>query len=298
MLTQRLIQFIVLRNDETFVTSEVGQACSVAPELKTQRLSIDTPEDGFQHHRRLSLPLHWPDWKCSGSLMTKVTLNDVLNAAYQRVEDPPPATRANTALLLVDIQHLASPEHLGDRAIAAGLPADEVEAALVDYAGRFHDAVGQCAELLASARRGGIPRIHVKIEAMSGDARDTGPAHRRMGWCYPPGSPESQFLEAVAPQPGEIVVTKTVSGAFTSTNLDALLRHMGIVWLIVAGFETDECIEATGRVALDLGYMALFARDACTAYDSRAHDNVMGKYASWGLVRSTAQLKSMVESLE
>ncbi len=230
--------------------------------------------------------------------MGEITVKDVLAASYASVEPPPPKLKTNVALLLVDIQDLATPEHLTKRAVEAGLNAAEVNAALADYSGRFYAAVENCGRLLEAARTAGIACIHVKIEALSGNARDTGPAHRRMGWCYPPGSEETRFLEPVTPTEGEIVITKTVSGAFTATNLDAVLRHMGIRWLIIAGFETDECIEATGRVGLDLGYLALFAEDGCTAYEESAHNAFMGKYASWGLARGTDELLSMIADLK
>ncbi len=227
-----------------------------------------------------------------------VTIDEILAASYTFVEDPPPQERANTALLLVDIQELATPEHLAKRAVLAGLDTKAVDQALADYSARFYAAVDNCALLLSTARDAGIACIHVKIEALSGNALDTGPAHRRLGWCYPPGSPETQFLEPVAPATGEIVITKTVSGAFTATNLDSVLRHMGIQWLVIAGFETDECIEATGRAALDLGYVALFAEDACTAYTAQSHENFMSKYAGWGLTRSTAALTAAMLELK
>ena len=229
--------------------------------------------------------------------MSKVSINDILAASYSTVEAPPELSKANTALLLVDVQDLATPEHLGKQAIAAGLDAQAVDEALADYAQRFYAAVANCERLLQTARAAEIACIHIKIEALSGNARDTGPAHRRLGWCYPPGSVETQFLAPVLPADGEIVITKTVSGAFTATNLDAVLRHMGIQWLLIAGFETDECIEATGRSALDLGYLALFAKDACTAYEADAHNAFMGKYASWGLTRSTKELMELLFSL-
>lgn len=99
------------------------------------------------------------------------------------------------------------------------------------------------------------------------------------------------------PAAGEIVITKTVSGAFTATNLDSVLRHMAIDCLIIAGFETDECIEATGRAALDLGYVTLFAEDACTAYQAESHHAFMNKYASCGLVRPTDALVATIAGL-
>lgn len=227
----------------------------------------------------------------------KPTITDVLDAIYEVRESAPKMLKSNTALLLIDVQQLASPDHLKHKAIEAGFSSADADDALADYTKRFDAAVGHCKQLLEQARTVGVPCVHVKIEALSGDARDTGAAHRRMGWCYPPGSPETQFLPAVAPVDGEIVVTKTVSGAFTATNLDSILRHMGIDWLIVAGFETDECIEATGRVALDLGYLTLFAENGCTAYEAHSHDSIMAKYASWNLTRSTEELCTMLGSL-
>ena len=227
-----------------------------------------------------------------------VTIDQILAASYTFVEDPPPMATANTALLLVDIQDLATPEHLAKRAVLAGLEAQAVDQALADYSQRFYAAVDNCGRLLRAARDAQIACIHVKIEALSGNALDTGPAHRRLGWCYPPGSPETRFLDQVAPETGEIVITKTVSGAFTATNLDSVLRHMGIQWLVIAGFETDECIEATGRAALDLGYVALFAEDACAAYEAHSHENFMSKYAGWGLTRSTADLTAAMSNLK
>jgi len=229
--------------------------------------------------------------------VNKVSMRDILDAAYETKEPPPLPTIINTALLLIDVQNLASPEHLKESALKAGLPEDGIDSALADYSKRFYAAVANCATLLQHARQHSIACIHVKIEALSGSARDTGPAHRRLGWCYPPGSKETQFLSEVEPKDGEIVITKTVSGAFTATNLDSVLRHMGVQWLIIAGFESDECIEATGRVALDLGYLALFAEDASTAYEEDSHKHTMAKYQSWGLVRSTEKLVDMMSRL-
>lgn len=226
-----------------------------------------------------------------------VSISDVLAASYSFIEEPPTIRKSNTALLLIDIQGLATPEHLAKRAIEAGMAADDVNDALSDYATRFYSAVDNGTRLLAAARSAQVACIHIKIESLSGNARDTGPAHRRLGWCYPPGSEETEFLDQVAPIQGEIVITKTVSGAFTATNLDSVLRHMGIQWLIIAGFETDECIEATGRTALDLGYLALFAEDACTAYEAHSHDHFMAKYAAWGLTRSTTDLVALLAAL-
>lgn len=171
--------------------------------------------------------------------MSLLTLTDILAATYGAVEMPPMPVRSDTALLLIDVQTIATPAYLRRKALAKGLDAGGVDAALADYAGRFEAALQRCRTVLAAARAAGVPAIHVKIEAQEGDARDTGPLHRRMGWLFRPGSEEGAFLPEAAPLPGEIVVTKTASGAFTGTSLDRTLRNMGVHNLFVCGFMID-----------------------------------------------------------
>jgi nicotinamidase-related amidase len=234
--------------------------------------------------------------------MEEITLGHVIGAAYGMAEGGlkppgPPPNKANTALLLIDIQELASPDYMAKSAIKAGLPEEPVYAALADYGERFEAAVEKCAHLLSAAREYGIPPIHVKIEALSGDARDTSMIHRMVGWCLPPGSEGTPFLAAVTPDPGEIVLTKTVSGCFTGTNLDRVLRHMGIQYLYICGFVTDECVETTFRDALDYGYMSFVARDATTTYFAESHAGFVAKWGAFGLTPTADELIQQMEAL-
>ena len=213
---------------------------------------------------------------------TAIGLNEVLGASFVNPKPPPQATLNNTALLLIDIQHLAEPSYHLKNAVEAGLPEDAVKAALSDYEVRFDAAVVQAARVLEAARAAGIPSIHVKIQALSCQGRDTSLLHSRLGWNFPPGSPATQFLEPTKPKDDEIVITKTASGAFTGTSLDSTLRNMGIEHLIVVGFLTDECVETTTRVALDYGYVTRVVSDATTTYLIEAYQATIGKLASYG----------------
>jgi nicotinamidase-related amidase len=223
--------------------------------------------------------------------MGKVTMADVMAASYSITEQGlqylPAPTKKNTALLLIDIQGLATPEHLAENAVAKGLDEKEVNEALADYRGRFYAALDSCKKLLAAARANGIPAIHVKIEGLSGDGRDAGLAHKLIGWILPPGNEAARFLDECKPNPGEIVLTKTVSGAFTGTILDRVLDHMGIKVLYVAGFVTDECVDTTVRTALDMGYFTSVVSDATTTYFKESYQAVIDKFAGWGITTTT-----------
>jgi len=64
----------------------------------------------------------------------------------------------------------------------------------------------------------------------------------------------SAIIDAIAPKGDEIVLPKTSSSVFNSTNLDYLLRNIGIEDVLVAGFMTDQCIDHTVKDGADLGY--------------------------------------------
>lgn len=229
----------------------------------------------------------------------RIGINDVLATSFLNAKLPPAATLQNTALLLIDIQHLAEPSYHMANARAAGMPEDEVRAALADYEARFNVALENASRVLEAARAAGIPPIHVKIQALSCQGRDTSLLHSRLGWNFPPGSPATRFLEPTKPLDDEIVITKTASGAFTGTSLDSTLRNMGIEHLIIVGFMTDECVETTTRVALDYGFIAQVVSDATTTYHEESYRSTITKFASYGFTQMTdetiAQFKAMSE---
>lgn len=226
-----------------------------------------------------------------------IGINEVLATSFVNAQTPPPATLVNTALLLIDIQHLAEPSYHLKNALVAGMPEDGVRAALSDYETRFNAAVTNAARVLEAARAAGVPPIHVKIQALSCQGRDTSQLHSRLGWNFPPGSPATQFLEPTKPKEDEIVITKTASGAFTGTSLDTTLRNMGIEHLIVVGFMTDECVETTTRVALDYGYVTRVVSDATTTYHQESYQATIGKLASYGFTLTAEEASSEFKAM-
>ena len=56
--------------------------------------------------------------------------------------------------------------------------------------------------------------------------RDRSLEHKRLGLFAPPGSKLAEFIPAVAPQGDEIVIEKTASGVFISTNIEYILRNL------------------------------------------------------------------------
>jgi nicotinamidase-related amidase len=69
-------------------------------------------------------------------------------------------------------------------------------------------------------------------------------------------------MPQVAPIGDEIVINKTASGVFNATNLEYVLRNLGITGLFVVGVYSNECVSTAVRDACDLGFHVTLISDA------------------------------------
>jgi len=111
-------------------------------------------------------------------------------------------------------------------------------------------------DLIAKARAAQVPVIYVQHNGRPGDPLEPGSA----GWPIHP---------AIAPAAGEPVVGKTTPDSFHKTSLQEELATRGITRLVVAGIQTECCVDTTCRRASSLGYETTLVRDAHSTWDSR-----------------------------
>jgi nicotinamidase-related amidase len=176
-----------------------------------------------------------------------------------------------SALLCIDMQYLDAARGYGVFADIerAGAPNESMDY----YFDRLERVVlPNVRRLQDGFRRNGIEVIHIRIQSLTQDGRDRGLGHKRLALLAPPGSKEAEFLEEVAPVGDEIVINKTASGVFNSTNLHYVLRNLDIDSLFVTGVYTDECVSTTVRDACDLGFHVTLVPDACATVTQRLHD--------------------------
>ena len=83
---------------------------------------------------------------------------------------------------------------------------------------------------------------------------------------YRPGQPGHEFKPEAMPQPGEPVIAKRTNSAFIGTELESRLRPAGVEALIVAGVITNNSVEATVRMAGNLGFETFLVEDACFTF--------------------------------
>lgn len=201
---------------------------------------------------------------------------DPLRSVYRRSQVRNPAHyellyRRGTALLCIDMQYLdAARGHGIFRDVeASGIPVEWQDY----YFNRLENMVlPNMRRLQESFRTHGLEVIHTRIQALTKDGRDRSQGHKRLNILAPPGSKEAEFLGEIAPEGDEIVVNKTASGVFSSTNLHYVLKNIGVEALYVSGVYTNECVETTVRDACDLGYFVTLVNDACATVTEELHE--------------------------
>lgn len=141
------------------------------------------------------------------------------------------------------------------------------------YAG-VEDARAAAARLAEVARAAGVPVIFTRVEYVGDDpARNGGMFYRKIRAlaCFDAGNPLGDFTPELAPQDGDIVVTKQFPSAFFATGLETMLRGMGVDTLVIAGLSTSGCVRATAVDALCHGFVPLVVRDAVGDRDAGVH---------------------------
>lgn len=131
------------------------------------------------------------------------------------------------------------------------------------------------AGVLRAARGAGLRVIYVGVGFRPGYP-EVSPNNARFSAIqgsgrFLPDDPGAQIDPAVAPQAGEIVITKHRVGAFLGTDLDMVLRANGIETLVLAGIATSGVVLSTLRHAADADYRCLVIEDCCADADPEVH---------------------------
>ncbi len=79
-------------------------------------------------------------------------------------------------------------------------------------------------------------------------------------------SPYFKLMDFLVRHDDEPLLLKNTRNAFTSTNLQELLREKGVERLVITGISTEQCCETTTRLAADLGYDVDFVTEATMTF--------------------------------
>ena len=129
------------------------------------------------------------------------------------------------------------------------------------------------------------------------DGRDRSLDYKISGITVPKGSWDAQIPDIVAPLDDEIIIPKTSSSVFISTNIDYLLRNLAVRSLIIAGLLTDQCVDPAVRDACDLGYLVTLVTDACATHTDERHNSSLRNNRGYCRQITTADLVAEIEAL-
>jgi nicotinamidase-related amidase len=148
------------------------------------------------------------------------------------------------------------------------------------------------AKLVEAARASGMRVIYVVVAFRAGypevSPRNTSFAAVRETGLFIEGSASTEVHAALAPRPGEAIVTKHRVSAFAGTDLEVLLRAAGVDTLVLAGIATSGVILSTVRHAADADYRLIVVEDCCADRDAEVHRVLMEKV----LARQAAVVKA------
>lgn len=169
-----------------------------------------------------------------------------------------------TALVVIDVQR----DFVGPDGAMARLGLD---------LSKIEPAIDRIEALIAKARTAGATVAFARV--MSSQSTDSGALRRlnaRKG--RPPGSiaicREDQAggdYYRVTPAPGDIEISKRLFNTFHGTDFDAKLKARGIEAIVIVGFTTDCCVDATARDAFHRDYDVFVVSDATDAYADDLH---------------------------
>jgi nicotinamidase-related amidase len=146
----------------------------------------------------------------------------------------------STALLVIDLQKAVEAPYWGPRNNPA--------------------ADANVARLLAAWRAARRPLYHIRHDSTEPQS------------AYRPGQLGNDFKPEAMPLPGETVIAKRTNSAFIGTDLEQRLRAEGHMTLVVAGVATSNSVEATVRMAGNLGFATHVVSDATFTFDKRLLD--------------------------
>lgn len=112
------------------------------------------------------------------------------------------------------------------------------------------------------------------------------------------GTPSWEIHYSIAPNEGEIVIQKSTPDSFHETDLDEKLNAHQIENIIIAGNQTEYCIDTTSRRAFSLGYYVTLVKDAHRTWNSNTlnaqqiidhHNEVLGN--AFATLKNTKEIQ-------
>jgi nicotinamidase-related amidase len=173
--------------------------------------------------------------------------------------------------MAIDLKSLLDPAH-------AAVLVMECQEAIVGGGGRLnaladavreHGTIGHIATVLAAARARNVPIFYLTVARRADSGGSTANclllAIGRKGTPLLPGSPQHAIVAQLAPEPGDYLVNRFHGVTpFHGTELDQLLRNLGVTTVVATGVSVNVGITGLVIEAVNAGYQVVIPREAVT----------------------------------
>ncbi len=163
------------------------------------------------------------------------------------------------------------------------------------YADARRVAIPNIARLVVASRRLGVEVVYTVMENYTADGRDRSLDYKLSNFFITKGSHDAKVIDELAPGADEMVIPKTSSSLFNSTNFEYLARNIGLDTIIVTGFLTDQCVDHTIRDGADRGFHMIGISDACAADTRARHAAALNAFKGYCRMETTASLIAAME---
>ncbi len=113
------------------------------------------------------------------------------------------------------------------------------------------------------------------------------------------GSHGAAIIAELSPHEGEYILTKTRMSAFLGTELELMLRTLGITGLVVCGIQTPNCIRTTVFDSIAYNYPVMLVDDATGAASNEVHQSNIRDMQNIGVkIVRAAELSDVLDRWE
>ena len=144
--------------------------------------------------------------------------------------------------------------------------------------------------LIAACRQAGMEVMYTVVECLTRDGRDRSLDYKVSGIFVPRGSWQAEVVDELRPEEDDIVIPKSSSSLFNSTNFEYVLRNLGVEYIMVMGILTDQCVETAVRDGCDRGFLMTLVDDACATHSAQRHREALHGFRGYCRVRTTGEL--------
>ncbi|MCQ2227684.1 MAG: cysteine hydrolase [Bacteroidales bacterium] len=158
---------------------------------------------------------------------------------------------AETALIIIDMQN----DFVDPKGVLCVAGAAATIPAIADLADYGRSKGWQIVHIVREHRPNGLdvdePRVPLFVDG-------------KPGYCVP-GTWGCEIVPGIPVKEGDMRVVKFRNSAFFQTQLDLILRRMGVKTVVLAGTQYPNCVRGTANDAMSLNYETVVCTDACSA---------------------------------